>query len=61
MTLLISFSLVCHVREEGSYDGQRLFKRATIKVPSDIVLKGLAGCTEIVGSLVFEIPKGTGI
>jgi len=48
------------VREERSYDGQQLFKRATIKVPSDIVLKGLAGCTEIIGSLVFEIPKGTG-
>lgn len=34
-------------------------RKEVIKVPSDI--KKLAGCTEIIGNLVFEIPQGTGM
>ena len=50
---------MCVLKEERlpSGDSARI---ATIRVPSDIVDKGLAGCTEIIGSLVLEIPKGTG-
>ena len=50
---------VCVLKEERSENG-KIERIASIKVPSDIVDKGLAGCTEIIGSLSFEIPKGTG-
>lgn len=36
------------------------YKGALIRVPADIKLKGLSGCTEIIGSLRFELQEGTG-
>ena len=55
---LIVFFLVCYldIKSSESHPGIR---KEVIKVPSDV--KKLAGCTEIIGNLIFEIPQGTGI
>lgn len=50
---------ICDLKDERT-DHNRKYKGAIIQVPGDIVDKGLAGCTEINGSLTFEIAEGTG-
>ncbi|XP_057302388.1 putative insulin-like peptide receptor [Hydractinia symbiolongicarpus] len=49
---------VCKLKGE-MVDRER-YKGALIRVPADIKLKGLSGCTEIIGSLRFELQEGTG-